>query len=151
MRARAAEAAHLRAQLATAKKNLAAAEESLAEAAKLTPEEVVALKGEANSTACVSNLKQIGLAAVMFAKDHGNVFPPDLASLKNELSSPKVLFCAAPSGGVPATDWSQLIPGTISYQLDPNGNTSDPQKPLVVCPIHGHVVYSDASVQRDKK
>ncbi len=151
-RAQAAETAQLRAQLIAAKKKLSAAEDTVAEAAQLTPEEVLALKGEAQATTCVSNMKQIGLAAHLYAQEHGNVFPPDLASLKNELGTPNVLFCPATPGGVSATEWSQLNPATIGYQfLNPNGNARDPQKPLSMCPLHGHVVYSDASVQRGKK
>jgi hypothetical protein len=72
--------------------------------------------------------------------------------MKEELGTPKILFCPAAPGGVQAIDWSQLNPSTISYQfLHPNGNKIDPQKPLSMCPFHGHIVYSDASVQRGKK
>jgi multidrug efflux pump subunit AcrA (membrane-fusion protein) len=151
-RAQAAEAGSLRAQLNAAKKNLAAAEENLAEAVKLTPEQLLALKGEAQATACINNMKQIGLAVLLYANYHEKVFPPDLPALKIELVTPKVLFCPAAPGGVQATEWAQLNPGAISYQLlNPNGNNGDPQKPLTACPIHGHFGLSDGSVHRGNR
>ena len=149
LRAQAAEAARLRAQLDTVKKQLASAESDLAEAAKLTPEEHVALKAEAQSVTCISHLKQIGLAAILYANENGKVFPPDFVTMKNELTTPKILFCPAAPGGVPAAEWTQLNPTTISYQfLNPNGNAAETQKPLTVCPIHGHYGLSDGSVHK---
>jgi HAMP domain-containing protein len=65
LQAQAAEAAQLRAQLAVATQNLARAESALADAVKLSPEELQQMKDEAQSTQCISNLKQIGLAARM--------------------------------------------------------------------------------------
>jgi hypothetical protein len=101
---------------------------------------------------CMNNLKQIGLAARLYANDHNNVFPPDFVTMRNELVTPKILFCPAVPGGAPATDWAQLNPTAISYQfLNPNGNESDPAKPLTTCPIHGHTGFSDGSVQAGKK
>jgi len=151
LRAQAGEAAQLRAQLASATQTLAQKERESGEAAKLTPEQTAQMeqtKQRAQSIACINNLKQIGLAARIWANDHNNVFPPDLATMKNELATPKILFCPAAPGGVQALDWSQLNPATISYQfLNPNGNESEPQKVLATCPIHGHVGLSDGSVQ----
>ena len=101
---------------------------------------------------CMNNMKQIGLAARLWANDHKDTFPPDLATMRNELVTPKILFCPAAPGGVQATDWTQLNPAAISYQfLNPNGNEADPQKPLTTCPIHGHVGMSDGSVQAARK
>src|SRR6266702_7259623 len=143
LRAQAAEAAQLRAQLAAATQDLARAQSELADAAKLSPEQMQQLKGEAQSVQCVSNLKQIGLAALIWANDHQNVFPPDLVSMKDELGSPRILFCPADAAAIRVTDWSQLNPSAISYRfLNPNGNESDPTKLLATCPIHGHVCLS---------
>jgi hypothetical protein len=152
LRRQAAEAGQLRAQLNQAKRDLTAAENAMADVMKITPEELLALKGEGHSTACINNMKQIGLAASIYAKEHGGVFPPDFVSMATELANPKILYCPAAPGGAQATEWAQLNPSTISYQfLNPNGNATDAQKPLTMCPIHGHVGLSDGSVHRGNK
>ena len=149
LRTQAAEAAQLRAQLATATFNLARAESNLADAAKLSPEQMQQLKDEAQSVQCVSNMKQIGLAARIWSNDHKDIFPPDFIAMKGELSTPKILFCPADTAVVRVTEWSELNPSTISYRfLNPNGSELEPTKVLTSCPIHGHVGLSDGSVQR---
>jgi hypothetical protein len=149
LRVRAAEAAQLRTLLAAATQNLAAAQSELADAVKLSPDDLRQLQDEAHSVKCVSNLKQIGLAARLWAQDQGNMFPPDFVSMQNELGTPKVLFCPADTASIPVSEWSQLNPSAISYRfLNPNGNVSDPSKPLATCRIHGHVCLSDRSVHR---
>jgi len=149
LRAQAADAAQLRASLATATQNLARAESELADALKISPGEVQAAKQEAQSIACVNNLKQIGLAARLWANDHNDVFPPDFISMRDELNTPKILFCPGDPAAIRVADWSQLNPSSISYRfLNPNGNEIDPTKLLTTCPIHGHIGLSDGSVQR---
>ena len=141
------EVAQLRSQLATAAQKLEDKGKDAAATQWATPEEMASAKLRAQSLMCLNNLKQIGLAARLYANAHGNVFPPDLASMRNELVTPKILFCPSAPGGVQATEWTQLNPTTISYQfLNPNGNEADPQKPLTTCPIHRHVGLSDGSV-----
>ncbi len=151
LKTQAAEAAQLRAQLASTSQSLAQKEKDLS-AAAATAEQTEQQAKLRQSLMCMNNMKQIGLAARLWANDHKDTFPPDLASMKNELVTPKVLFCPAAPGGVQATDWTQLNPAAISYQfLNPNGNEADPQKPLTTCPIHGHVGMSDGSVQAPRK
>jgi hypothetical protein len=147
--AQSAEVAQLRSRLTVATQQVARAETELAEGLKVSPEELQQLKEEAQSIHCVSNLKQICLGARMWANDHNEVFPPDFISMKDELTTPKILFCPADPAAIRVTDWLQLNPSTVSYRLlNPNGNETDPNKPLATCPIHGHVGLSDGSVQR---
>jgi hypothetical protein len=149
LRAQAAEAAQLHARLASSTQNLARAESELADAVKLSPEELQQVKEEAQSVGCVNNLKQIGLAARRWAKDHDNVFPADFISMKDQLATPRILFCPGDTAATRVSEWSQLDPSLISYRfMNPNGNLSDPTKPLTTCPIHSHTVLSDASVHR---
>jgi len=148
LRAQAAEVRHLRSQLAAATQHLARAESDLAEAVRLSREELQEFKKEAQSVGCINNLKQIGLAARLWANDHNDVFPPDFISMKDELNTPKILFCPADTAAIRVTEWSQLDPSAISYRfLNPNGSETDPTKPLTTCPIHGHVGLCDGSVQ----
>ena len=154
LKAQAADAAQLKAQLASANQNLAQKEKDLSAAAAAAgvAEQSQQAKQRAQSIACINNMKQIGLAARLYANDHGDVFPPDLTAMKNELVTPKILFCPASPTGERAADWTQLTPASISYQfLNPNGNERDPQKPLTSCPIHGHTGLSDGSVQAAQK
>jgi hypothetical protein len=152
LRAQAAEAAQLRSQLSATAQGLAQKEKELADAQKLTPEQIEQAAQRSQLIGCINNMKQIGLAARLYANANGQTFPPDLATLRNELGTPKILFCPAAPGGVQATDWGQLNPATISYQfLNPNGTTADPQKPLITCPIHGNLGLSDGSVQMGRK
>jgi hypothetical protein len=149
LRAQAAAAAELQARLATATQNLAFAESALAQAAKLSPEEMRQLKTDAHASLCVNHLKQISIAARMWADDHQNVFPPDLLSLKEQLRSTSILFCPADAAHPPVNNWSQLTPSSISYEfLNANGNDSDPAKVLLYCPMHSHVARSDGTVQK---
>src|SRR5437868_6954446 len=70
LRAQAAEAAQLRGRLASATQDLAKAEIQLAQLVKISPEELQQAKSEAQSIACINNMKQIGLAARIYANDH---------------------------------------------------------------------------------
>ena len=107
------------------------------------------MKDEAQSVGCLNNLKQIGLAARKWADNHQSVFPPDFISMKDELGTPKILFCPADAAAIRVAEWSQLNPSSISYRLlNPSGNENDLTKPLAECPIHGNVVLSDASIHR---
>jgi prepilin-type N-terminal cleavage/methylation domain-containing protein/prepilin-type processing-associated H-X9-DG protein len=86
-------------------------------------------KAKAQRISCVSNLKQVGLAAVLWVHDHeANQFhwrtlyandgtrrhPSGLqhnlwfqmAWISNELSSPKIMICASDKDKKQATDWS---------------------------------------------
>jgi len=86
-------------------------------------------KQKAQRISCVSNLKQVSLAAVLWVHDHdANRFPwrtdyrndgtrnhPSglqhnlwfqMAWMSNELSSPKILLCASDKDKKQATDWS---------------------------------------------
>jgi len=98
---------------------------------------------------CVNNLKQIGLAARIFATDNNDVLPPDWLAMTNELSTPKILVCPADTGRQVAPNWTSFSAANISYQfLNPNGSETEPQVVLTRCPIHNNVGLSDGSVHQ---
>ena len=149
LRAQAAEAAQLRRQLTAATQNLAHTEKTLSEVLKLSPEELQKMKEEGQSMTCVNNMKQIGLAARLWANDHEGVFPQDFISMKDELGTPKILICPGETTATKVTEWPQLNRASISYRfMNSNGNENEPEKVLVTCPIHLHVGLSDGSVHR---
>src|SRR6185503_5130493 len=61
-------------------------------------------KGRAQRISCISNIKQIGLAARMWANDHQEIMPTDFLTMSNELTTPKILTCAADTARTRAAD-----------------------------------------------
>ena len=129
---------------------------ALASSSSLTSSSFTTAKNRAQSITCVSNLKQIGLAARMYSNDHKDTFPPDFFAMSNELNSPKILVCPAdPTRAVPANaNWSNFSKQNISYVYLGAGMKEDANSPRAVilrCPIHGHVCFGDGSVQQNNQ
>jgi hypothetical protein len=133
------------------------------------------MKPKAQSIQCVTHMKQIGLACRIWSNDNNDQFPFNVSTNKggtlewcardtngfdsglvyhfqvmsNELSSPKILVCPADTTKWPALNFLQLTAQNISYQLR-SGREVDESKPrqvLARCPIHGHTLFCDGSVQ----
>lgn len=106
-------------------------------------------KERAQQVACVNNLKQIGLAARLYATDNNGLFPRDLLSLSNELGSPLVLTCPADHSRGRASTWAEASVANVSYEfLTPGAKEADVlNQPAFRCPIHNNVGYGDGSVQ----
>jgi hypothetical protein len=112
-------------------------------------------KEKAQTVACVNNLKQIGLASLMWAAEHGNRFPTSFQILTNELASPGVLICPADKrvADLRTLTWATLNPSTISYEfVSPGGRTDSPDAATTVlarCPIHFNTCMADGSVRQN--
>ena len=119
----------------------------------LTAEEAESLakaKERAMSIACVNNLKQFGLAVRVWALDNNDSNPPNVLSMSNELSTPKILVCPAETNRQVAADWASFTMANCSYEfLVPEEKDADrePQRVSVRCPIHGNIGLCDGSVQ----
>jgi len=117
----------------------------------LSPEalaELVQAKERAQCITCVNNLKQLGLAARIWATDNGDVLPPDFITMSNEIASPKILVCPADSGRQPAGDWGSFTAANASYEyLAANSTETEPQRVAFRCPVHGNIGLVDGSVQ----
>jgi prepilin-type N-terminal cleavage/methylation domain-containing protein len=87
-------------------------------------------KARAQRTQCINNMKQIGLATLMWVNDSqannlpwnvpiadGGLFPPsgnrtgnawfEYYTMSNEIVNPKILNCPADKKGIVAADWAQ--------------------------------------------
>lgn len=102
---------------------------------------------KAMSLQCINNLKQIGLAARMWALDNRDTYPRDFRSMSNELSTPKILACPAETNRPVAATFAAYPDTNCSYELlAPSGSPSESARVLARCPIHGHVSLCDGSV-----
>ena len=77
-------------------------------------------RGSSDLHVCQSNLKQIGLALIMYASDHGGMFPPDLKTLQDKnyiVFDGKALSCPTNGDSLTLNDVIEdynYIPG-LSY------------------------------------
>jgi hypothetical protein len=116
---------------------------------ELTPEFLAKAKERKQSIECVNRLKQFGLAVRVWALDNNDSNPPNVLSMSNELSTPKILVCPADTNRPVAADWSSFTMANCSYEfLVPDEKDADrePQRISVRCPIHGHIGLCDGSV-----
>jgi len=112
--------------------------------------EIGEAKKKAQSTACVNNLKQIGLGARMWANDHKDVLPPDFLAMRNELNTPKILVCPGDHAKVRTANWAEFGPANLSYEFLAPGISAreSPNTVMTRCPLHGHVGLLDGSVHQ---
>ena len=101
------------------------------------PEEdfFVVTSERATRTRCINNLKQVCLAARIWANDHGDLLPNNYDTMKKELANEKITFC--PKDGT--TRYEILSPGVSERQ---------PEVVYVRCALHQIVGLVDGSVQQ---
>lgn len=116
----------------------------------MMPPALARVKQKAVAIKCVNNLKQISIAARVWAIDHGDRLPPDFLTMSNELTTPLILVCPGDPVRLKTgtTNWSGVTPARISYEfLQPGRNESDLDTQVVFrCPIHGHEVLGNWEV-----
>ncbi len=99
---------------------------------------------------CVSNMKQIGLAARIYSNDNADTLPKDFLSMSNELATPKILRCPADTAKTAAENWAVFSRANVSYEfLTPGAKEADVLRaPVFRCPIHNNICFGDGSVER---
>ncbi len=96
----------------------------------------------------MNNLKQIGLAARIWAGDNNGVYPPDFISMTNELATWKILQCPSDTAHN-VTGWAEVAAGSISYQmLAPGIREEYTDVVFAECPLHHNICLVDGSVQQ---
>lgn len=103
-------------------------------------------KARASRIACLSNLKQIGLAFRMWAAENGHRFPmelmvaeggtretvrlglplPSYTIISNQLNNPKPLHCPDDSKRIRVATFAQLTPKNLSYFLGVDPSETNP-------------------------
>lgn len=110
-------------------------------------------KSKAQQIKCVNNMKNIGLSARIWATNHGDKYPPDFASMSNELSTPNLLICPGDRSKTAPANWADFGPDNVSYEfLEPGIDVKDGAQTIVFqCPIHGNMGMGDGSVQMGRQ
>jgi hypothetical protein len=116
--------------------------------AGLTLPALAKAKAKAQRISCVNNMKQVALAARIYANNHNELLPPNISSLSNDLPNLRVLVCPADQDHTVATDWSSFSDTeNVTYEyLMPGANENQPQKVMFRCAIHNNVALADGSV-----
>jgi len=112
---------------------------------------------------CINNLKNLGLAFLVFASDNIDLYPMKVSTnqggsaewnftselflhfvaLSNEISTPKILVCPVDSKRMPATNFSSAIRNAnVSYFLVPEATSAYEQNIL----SGDRNILSDASI-----
>lgn len=74
---------------------------------------IAAAREKARRTSCMSNLAQIGKAAIMYSMDHEEQFPTNLVALSDSgANTPKLFKCKSDGRGDPAQNITDISDGT---------------------------------------
>jgi len=115
--------------------------------ASVTNEPVAVAQDKAHRVQCLSNMKQIVLAARMWSNDHKDFLPVDFLTMQNELNTPRILVCPTETNRPVAKAWSEFS-GSSYVILSPGADEARPEIVYLHCPIHNNVGLCDGSVHQ---
>ena len=108
-------------------------------------------RGAAHKAVCMSNLRQIDLALIMYVEEHGQ-WPEDLSALGDFIGEPSVFAC--PGAGHTAGSLEDVTAWTDYVYLPGTGRDHDPAHSAVLyCPPENHggrganVAFMDGHVE----
>lgn len=141
--------AELTRQLAETRQSLSTQQQSSKNQLAAAMADQASMQEKARSTQCINQLKQLALAARIFANENNETFPPDILAMAEEIANPRILVCPADPLKMPVEDWQQFNPSQVSYQfLLPNASAAaEPNRILFQCLVHGNVAHADGSAQ----
>lgn len=105
---------------------------------------------DAERIRCVNNLKQLGLAARIWAGDNNEKYSTSLVAMSNELSTVKILICPSDKArqAYSSLSWNDFKDDMTSYRyLAQPDDESHPECIIAKCPIHNNYLLADGSVQ----
>ena len=107
-------------------------------------------KRRAQRISCISNIKQICLAARIWEdQQKSGRLPADFLTMSNELTTPRILTCASDTARIRADNWQLFDGSSVSYELlSPGVDARDTDVVYVRCPICNNVGMVDGSAQQ---
>lgn len=107
-------------------------------------------KQRSQRLACINHIKQICLAARIWANDHQDTMPAHFLTISNELTTPKVLTCPADTARTYVSDWRQFDGRSVSYELLSPGMEEERNGDVVFvrCPVCNNVGLGDGSAHQ---
>ena len=103
-------------------------------------------RGGGEENKCQSNLRQAGLAVLIFQEDNQKM-PTSWKDVFAELPSPTALVCPDDKQRQSAANWAAFTPLNATYQLLPVTGKLTPASIVARCPIHNHTLHGDGSVK----
>lgn len=101
----------------------------------------------ASTLHCVSNLKQIAIAARVYANDNADRPPTNFLNFTAELVSPSILFCPADPSTQPPTNWAEVDWSKVNYEWVAPLDWLDPAQLCARCKVHRNQALVEGSVQ----
>ena len=103
-------------------------------------------RGSSVEAKCQNNLKQAGLAVLIFQEDNQKM-PTSWKEVSNELASPNLLVCPDDKSRQPAETWPTFTPANATYILMPVVGKPTAASIVARCPIHNCTLHGDGSVK----